>query len=126
MLWQRFFAECFVGHRRIRLSPHEVAELALESTEGRFDVAPLVIVGLEFLPLELEIVVHLGPQSATPSGVNALERDERRCAMLLNRGIVAQAAIRLFAAERFAMTQNVNLDCNPKDAAGNFLPYTAR
>ena len=42
-------AKNFVLHGNVRLAPHAVFELRLDHAERRFHVAPLVVMGLEFL-----------------------------------------------------------------------------
>ena len=70
-------AQHFVDHREVAFRAHVMTELAFDRGEGRFDVAPLVVVGQVFIGLELEVVERLLECAARCARVVRLERDER-------------------------------------------------
>lgn len=56
------FAEHFVGLGGFGFGADGAAEFRLDHGEDGFDVGPLVVVGEEFLAVELEEVPHSPPQ----------------------------------------------------------------
>jgi len=72
------FTERFVSHGNIGLASETVAELALNHRKGCFDIGPLMVMRQKLVPLELKVVVHLGPRSAAIPPVVRGKRDVRR------------------------------------------------
>lgn len=83
----------FVHHRRGRLAPQGIAKLALQHAEGRFHVAPLVVVLKEFLPLVHEVSEHLLQQDRCLSSGVPFKSDEGRSIVGSNRGDIGRASI---------------------------------
>jgi len=88
-----YFTKNLIDHRRIGLAPNVVPELGFDHRERGFDIASLVVMAQELVATELEVMEHLGPQTAASPIVDALECDIGRSAVLCNHIVVVQTAI---------------------------------
>ena len=61
-------AQRLVLHRHLRLGTHGITEFGLDHAEGRFGVAPLVVMGVELFLIEREEVERLLEQSTRRPG----------------------------------------------------------
>src|SRR5262249_9116441 len=104
-------AEHFVDHRGVGLAHHRVAELPLDRAEGRFRVAPLVVLRQVLFPVELKEVERLLEQPADPAGRVLLERDERLPAALGDPPHSATAS--KFSRDRYALSALTSPTSNP-------------
>jgi hypothetical protein len=71
-------AQHFFLHGQVGFAANRVPELRFDCPDGRFDIAPLVIVAQELVAVKVEIVERLGEESATIAGRARSERDIRR------------------------------------------------
>src|SRR5690348_15201726 len=76
-LWQSTFNSTSLDLGGIELRPDRRAELGLDHPDGRFDVAPFVVVAEEVVTVEVVVVPHLRPERIPPApGGPLLEGDE--------------------------------------------------